>query len=301
MFNIVVFSSSSFSIPLLNRLVAAKKFNIYIITTPDQKKGRGQKKILNEIKLFAEEQKFICIAPERLKTPEVLEQVKSFQPDFMMIASYGKLIPSSLFSLSKYGGASPVKAAILNGDIETGVSIAEVTDRLDAGDIFAQEKTPIARDEYCEDLMNRLAHVGANLAIQTIENLTKGNLFKTPQNEAASSYAKKIEKDDGLIDWKCPAEMIYNQIRAYYPWPSAFTFLNGIRLKILEAKVCNDSSDATRTKTGTMTVKNKPPHLFVQTGDGSIEIVHLQPEGKTPITAVDFLNGYRLNTGDHLG
>ena len=304
--NIVFFGSSSFSIPVLERLIHSKHSVIQIVTTPDQKKGRGQKVQPSLIKTFAEAKSIPVLAPKKLKEPEIVKAIQSLVPDILVAASYGKLIPPSIFKLPKvaalnvhpsllprHRGASPIQQALLEGDAKTGVSIAEITAELDSGDIFAQVTVEIQPHENAQELSDRLAVLASNLIVSVVDQFSWNKVTRSPQDNSKATYAKKIDKDFGRIHWNQPANKIHNQIRACVPWPSAFTFLAGKRLKVLEAELLRQIQTAPPGKISGI----RHEGIEVQTQSGTLLIKRVQLEGRNEMSAYDFAMGQRLKTG----
>ena len=307
---IVFFGSSEFSIPVLEAILSSKYAVSQVITTPDRKKGRGQKIASSIVKTFSEERRLPVLTPEKLSMLEVVEKIKRAAPDFLIIASYGKMVPKSIFSipkiaslnvhpslLPKYRGASPIQSAILNGDTETGVSIAEVTSELDSGDIFAQMKTKIGENENAFELSDRLSKMAGKLLLEVIHQFEAGKISRTSQDSSKSVYAGKINKEAGKIDWRESAIKIHNQIRAYYPWPGALTLFHGKRLKILKAQVVESSAKQEKTP-GTILKIDSGGGIQIQTQTGILELLRLQPEGRREMSASEFARGERIKEGD---
>lgn len=264
------------------------------------------------VKAFAAGERLSVSTPEKLSTDDFVNKVKGLEPDIIVIASYGKLVPSSVFKLAKvaalnvhpsllpqYRGASPIQSAILEGEQKTGVSIAEITNQLDAGNVFGQTETEIGPDENAAELSQRLAELGGKLLLDVIGKIEHQTASKTPQDDARHTYAKKLERNSGLIHWHCSAREIHNQVRAFYPWPSAFTTFRGKRLKILRTELCsvrprNDGS----VVPGMIVVKKSAKTVCVQTQDGVLELLRVQLEGKREMGGFEFALGQRLKTGD---
>ena len=306
---ITFFGSSSFSIPVLKALLSSEHSVAQVVSTPDKKQGRGQKLGFSVVKTFALEQNLPILTPEKLSLPSVAESIKKREPDFMIVASYGKLIPSTIFKISriaplnvhpsllpKYRGASPIQQAILEGDQNTGVSIAGITSELDAGDVFAQAETRIGENENAHELEKRLSEIGAKLVLDVIKQFETGEILRKAQDSLKATYAKKIVRDSGRIDWTKSAANIHNQVRAFYPWPSAFTFFHGKRLKILETRKTNETTNMKRT--GTIIKIDKDKGLYVETGTGPLALVHVQLEGRKEMSAFDFAIGQRVQKGE---
>jgi len=309
---VIFFGSSSFSIPVLDELLRSSHEILHVITTPDQKKGRGQKVFPSPVKAFAKKNDLPFSSPSKLKNPDITDLIAQLQPDFIVVASYGKLIPASIFTrpklaplnvhpslLPRHRGASPLQMTLYEGDSESGVSIAEVTQDLDAGDVFAQTTTPLDENENAEQLSNRLALMGAKLTLEVMERFERGTVTRTAQDSALATYAKKIEKEFGRLRWGDSSARIHNQVRACTPWPSAFTFLNGKRLKILETRKLSELKSTNAP--GCVIKIDKDGTVAVQTKEGAIQLLRVQPEGKRVMSAYDFALGHHLNIGTSLG
>ena len=303
---IVFFGSSEFSIPVLSVLLNRHEV-VQIVTTPEQKKGRGQKRSGTVVKEFAIQHQLPFLEPEKLSNPDFVAQIQNLNSDFLVVASYGKLIPSSIFKLPKiaalnvhpsllpkHRGASPIQRAILEGDVKTGISIAEITKDLDAGDVFAQIETPIDLYENAHQLSERLSKLAAQLLLEVIEQQKNGNLKKSPQNLADATYAKKINKEEGKIDWSKPAQVIHNQVRGYDPWPGAFAFFQGKRLKILETELLQTKQETIPASI----VSIDRDGICVQTQSGSIRLKRVQLEGRKEVGAYEFALGQRIKKED---
>lgn len=307
---IVFFGSSEFSIPVLSSLLSTHNV-VHVVTLPEKKKGRGQKLSGTLVKDFAVDHKLPCSEPERLSDQRWADQIKALKPDFIVVTSYGKLIPASIFSLPKiaslnvhpsllpkYRGASPIQAAIFNGEKKTGISIAEVTKDLDTGDIFSQIETEILEDENSKQLSKRLSIIASKILLKLIDQFEKGAVTKSPQDSMQASYAKKIQKEDGQIDWNQSARQIHNQVRAYFPWPGAYTFFRSKRLKIIEAKISN--AQVVPGKPGQM-VDLSLNGIMVQAHPGYVELIKVQPEAGREMSSSEFARGQRLQKGEQLG
>lgn len=306
---ILFFGSSHFSIPVLKALSASRHSIVQVVTTRDQKKGRGQKMAASVVKHFALDNKLPVVSPEKLAQPKTVENIKALGPDFMVIASYGKMVPASVFSaakiaalnvhpslLPKYRGASPIHAALLAGEEKTGLSIAEVTSQLDAGDLFAQVEIDIGEDENALDLSGRLAKLGAETLLDLMDRFEQGNVIKKPQDHSKMTYAPKLERDSGRINWAMSADDIHNQVRAYYPWPSAFTIFRGKRLKILRTLRAQESGK--NMHPGTIVFDEGGNPLCVQTQTEPLAIVQVQLEGRREMGALEFARGQRIQNGE---
>ena len=310
---IVFFGSSDFSVPSLEFCVASKHKLVAVITTPDQPKGRGLRTQPNPVKERCAKLSLLTFAPRSLRDTDVKEKISTLKPDVFIVASYGKLIPESWLGipsqaalnihpslLPKYRGAAPIPWQILNGEKETGVSVAMVTKDLDAGDIVHQIRIPLEEDETTVSLTERLAQLAREALEAVILKLEKGRLDRIPQREAESSYARKLSKTDGYLDINESAIDLERKIRAFHPWPGAFVGFSAggwpkVPLRILEVKV--DSIACAEAKAGTLLEVNSKGFLRLQTGKGSLQIFKVQMPGRRAISGNEFANGQRLKTG----
>lgn len=260
------------------------------------------------MKAVAIERGLPIVQPERLRRETFEADFDALQVDLAVVAAYGKLLPAWLLAkprlgfinvhaslLPKYRGASPVHHAVMAGDEETGVTIMRVVEALDAGPMLAQERLPIGPDDTTAEIESALAALGARLAIETIDRMATGAVIETAQDDSQASYAPRLTKSAGLIDWTKPSGTIHNQVRGLIPWPLAYTFLNGSRLIVRRSRVAIErplSSEA-----GTV-VRLEGGGAGVFCGDGRVlEIVELQPEGKRVMSGHDALVGRLLVPG----
>lgn len=223
-----------------------------IITSPDKKQGRGMKLESSPVAKFAEENKILCLKPEKLDN-SLVDKLREYKPDLNIVVAYGKIIPENMLKLPKLGsinvhysllplyrGASPVESAILGGEQKTGVSIQKMIHRLDAGDVLVSQETNISPEEKAPELKNRLALIGGNLLVKILPDIVNGKISPVTQTEDKATYAKKIQKIDGLIDLDQDPVKNYNKFRAYFEWPRTFFFKNGKRFIITEAVLENE-------------------------------------------------------------
>ena len=308
---IVFFGTPQFAVPTLESLVASRHRVALVVTQPDRRRGRGQQVTDAPVKAAARRHNVPVYQPERLRDPAVVDFIRQYNPDVGVVAAYGKLIPADLLVLPprgmlnvhasllpKYRGAAPVHRAIINGERETGVTIMKVVEALDAGDMLAKTTLPINTDDTSEEIEQALAGAGARLLLDTLDQLETGNVRAEPQDDAASTYAARLTKEEGLVDWTLSAAQIHNRVRGLYPWPHAYSFLDGARLVILRTRV-EDGTDAP-SQAGTV-VRVTPSAIEVATGSGRLAITELQPEGRRPMTTRDFLAGRPVPPGAKFG
>jgi len=292
---IVYLGSSDISVEPLKTLIENCYKITALITQPDKSSGRKKAKI-SKIKVFAEDKGLKVFEP--LNKDELDRTVEKLRPDLAIVFSYGIIIKAETLAKPKYGfinihpslipryrGPSPIQTALLNGDNITGVSILKVMPEMDAGPILMQKETKLEKKDNLFTLENKLSKIGSELLIKTLENLD--NLKGEEQNDSEATYTKIFKKEDGKIDWFKSAEEINNMTRAFSPWPSAFTILEGKVLKILETEVLEDTFSNT---VGEIKIENN--EILVQTGKGVLEIKKIQLEGKNPVSVKEFINGY---------
>jgi len=311
---LVFFGSSDFSIPLLEACLESPVEIVLVITTPDQKKGRGLQTQPNIVRQFCLDRSLACEAFETLKNSESLAQVKSLQPDIFVVASYGKIIPSAWLEvprqarlnvhpslLPRHRGAAPLNWPILEGDQETGLCIAEITAKLDSGDIFYCKKIPLQAHSDSHTLGQQLAGVGKEALADLLARLSRAEtLPRQPQDESSASYARKLQKDDGRLSWKDSAETFDRKIRGLKPWPGAFILLDDQPLVLLKASL-ESLEPNPAAEPGTLLAVHKDGSISLQTGRGVLRLEQVKPAGKGMMTAADFIRGRRLQPGARLG
>lgn len=309
---VIFFGSSDFSLAALKACIRSGKTILLVITTPDKKKGRGLMESPTPVKQFAIKNGLAVESPENLKSPDLLEKIKALKPDLFVVSSYGKMIPASWLKIPSryalnvhpsllplYRGAAPINWPLLNNDKITGVSIAEVTENLDAGDIFYQTQITIRPDHDSANLTAELAELSAKALESVFSEIdSKKQLSRKTQNDAASTYAQKLTKENGRIKWDKSAEEIFGQIRGLLPWPIAFTSLAGEPLQILKASISAETFPAQRP--GSIAGLSSAG-LCVQTGKGILCIEKLKPAGKKEMPALDYARGKRIQPGQRMG
>ncbi len=303
---VIFWGSPEFAVPFLAGLLK-KGFEVpLVVTQPDKPKGRKKEPQPTAVKEFAVKQGLKVFAPKKLKgNINLIEVLRREEPDYFVVMAYGKILPPEILEipaiapvnvhaslLPKYRGAAPIQWAIMNGERETGITIMIMNERMDEGDILAQERVPIRFDDYIEDLEQRLISTGVDLLIKTLIEFSEGKIKPQPQI-GEPSYAPLIKKEDGKINWSEDAVSIYNKIRALTRWPTAYTFLNGKRINIYRALPLDVESSE---KPGTIVRAEK--ELLVSTGKGILSILELQREGKKRLPVKDFLAGARLKAGE---
>jgi len=294
----VFFGTSEVSKEILEALIEADIEVPAVVTTPDRVSSRRGKSSPNAVSVFAESKGISLLKGE--KPGEFASKLAELETDFIVVADYGKLIPKEVLEipgkgpvnvhyslLPKYRGASPVKFAILNGEDETGVTIMLMDEKLDEGPILAQEEVTIAPDDNHSSLLQKLNVVGKKLLITTLADYYEGKIRPVPQDESFATYAKKLRREDGRIDWNSDADKVERMVRAFRNWPSAWTTMDTKSVKIIEAKSVNNNI----VQSAPGRVCNVDGKLYVECGDStSLLIERLQIEGKREISGSDFLN-----------
>jgi methionyl-tRNA formyltransferase len=304
---VVFFGTPAFAVPTLDAVLASPHTVVAVVTQPDRPRGRGHKVADAPVKARALEAGLAVLQPLRLKDPSFLTELAALDADIGVVAAYGKILPESVLAtprlgmvnvhaslLPRYRGAAPVHRAIIAGELETGVTIMRVVKALDAGPMLAEARRPIGPDETSEEVERHLALLGAPLLVATIDHLSSGTADEKPQDDAASTYAPRLTKEDGAIDWAWPACRIHNLVRGLHPWPHAYSFLQGGRIILRRTSPVGGNLAMAAGEV----VRAHGDDLHVSTGDGDISLVELQVEGKRPMSAREFLAGHRLRTGD---
>jgi methionyl-tRNA formyltransferase len=296
----------------LQALVAASEFEVVsVVTQPDQPKGRGLKLQPSPVKEIALRENLPVLQTERAREENFIKQLAALQSELIAVAAYGQILPKAILDLPRHGclnvhtsllpkyrGAAPIQHAILNGDSETGVRIMQMDVGLDTGDMLAQETTAIQASDNSQTLHDRLAEIGAKLLVKTIPDYVSGKIQPRPQPSEGVTYAGKIKKQDGQIDWSQPARVIWNRVRAMVPWPGAFTHLAGPPqqlLKIWEAETVERTGE-----TGCVLQADRSG-IVIACGSEALRILTLQREGGRRLNAAEFLTGHPLRVGQKVG
>ena len=301
-----------FAVPTLESIVAAGHEVVSVITQPDRPKGRRQELSPSPVKAAALRLGVPVYQPERIRRPESAAHLRELAPDLMVVVGYGQIIPQSIIDMAplgiinvhgsllpKYRGAAPIQWAILNGDAQTGVTIMKMDAGLDTGPMLTQATTPIASTDNAQTLHDRLAELGGELLVKTIPDFVAGKITQQPQPAEGVNYARKISKEDGLIDWSQPSQVIWNRVRGFTPWPGAFTHFpvesQPRLLKVWSAEVEPNLSGAPGT------ILRADKDVVVACGQQALRILQLQREGGRRMTAQEFLAGHPLAAGSRLG
>ncbi|HEY0551163.1 MAG TPA: methionyl-tRNA formyltransferase [Verrucomicrobiae bacterium] len=296
---------------VLEALLAEEAFNVVaVVTQPDQPKGRDLKLQPSAVKELALKKNLPVLQPGRARDEIFITQVRELAPDLIVVAAYGQILPQSLLDiprfgclnvhtslLPKYRGAAPIQWAIINGDAETGVTIMKMDAGLDTGAIVSEERTPILPEDDSQTMHDRLAHLGSALLTQTIPDYVAGKIVPRPQPAEGASYARKIIKEDGRLDWSQPALALWNRVRGLTPWPGTFTsFQNAGALGLIKIWRV-EHLEILSGVPGEILSANRDG-IVVACGAGALRILELQREGGKRLSAQQFLAGQPLRAGD---
>ncbi len=306
---LVFCGTPQFAAPTLRKLVETGFRIPLVVTQPDRPRGRGMGLAASPVKQCALELNLQITQPARIKeNSEFRAQLQSIKPDGIIVVGYGRMIPQWMLDLPplgnlnlhasllpKYRGAAPVQWAIANGESSSGVTTMKIDAGLDTGDILLQQEVPIAPNDTSETLASQLAHMGADLMIETLRGLQLGSIKPHPQDHAKATLAPILTREDGRINFRRPAQEICNRLRGFQPWPGAFTVFREKNLHIWDAAVVPEKIAAV----GELRIESNS--VFVGCGGNILELLQLQPEGKKRMSAKDFIHGYHPKTGEKLG
>jgi len=308
---IVFMGTPAFACPSLERLLSGPDAVVALVCQPDRPRGRGLALVAPETKQLALARGVPVLQPQRLRDPAFQEQLRGLAPDLIVVAAYGKILPRSVLDIPPHGsinvhasllprhrGAAPIQWAILAGDRVTGVTIMMMNEEMDAGDVLLERRTPITDDDTAGTLGDRLAHLGAAALAEAVDGLQQGTLRPRPQPSEGVIFAPRIEREQGRLDWRRPADELARTVRAFAPAPSAFTTLGGQVLKVHRA-VAEPGGRATSAP-GTV-LDAGPGGILVTTGAGRLLLLEVQLEGRRRLSAADFLAGHRVPAGTCLG
>jgi len=280
-----------------------------VVTRPDRPAGRGQKSIPSPVRRVAESRGMPVVAPEKIRDPELLETLKGWNPEIIVVVAYGRILPKTILDLAPYGclnvhysllpkyrGAAPAAWTIIKGESTAGVTTMKLVEKMDAGPIYLQEATEVASDETTGSLQAKLTPVGARLLLETLRRLKLGSLMPQEQEESRVTFAPLLKKEDGLIDWTQPAMMIERRVRGFNPWPGAYSHIGGKLLKIHRAKLV--TADIAGSPGEVM--RADTDGLWVATSSGFLGLEEVQLENRKRLSGVEFLRGARIKPGDRL-
>ncbi len=293
-----------FAVPPLQSLIAAGNDIVGVVTRIDKPAGRGKVLTTPAVKLAAEQSGVPVFQLKRVRDPSSIEAIGAMRPEAIVVAAYGQILPKELLALPKYGcinihasllpayrGAAPINWAIINGETRTGITIMQMDEGMDTGAVLAQEGTPIDPRDTAGTLTEKLSELGSWLIVDSLSRIESGGLPAVPQDPGKATMAPLLGKKDGLIDWGMTAGEIHNRVRGLSPWPGAYGFLDGRLIKVLETEVAEGAGEP-----GALHEQGRDV-LTAGTGKGMLRIVRLQPEGKKPMSAAEFLRGHRNVNG----
>ncbi|HYA36774.1 MAG TPA: methionyl-tRNA formyltransferase [Candidatus Methylomirabilis sp.] len=307
--NLIFAGTPAFAVPALDALRHAGHVIHAVYTQPDRPAGRGRQLTASPVKQCAVKYGIEIRQPEVLHGQE--QRLRDDAPDAMIVIAYGLLLPSAILAIPRHGcinvhasllprwrGAAPIPRAIEAGDSVTGVSIMQMEAGLDTGPVLAEAATPITEIDSAQTLHDRLARLGAETLISTLERMTRGEILPSPQDATYACYAKKLRKDEAPIDWRLPALALHRKIRALNPWPVASTIWHGQTLRLWDVGPLEEQR---APGTAGTIVQADASGVRVLTGNGVLNVTRLQAHGGKALAARDFLNGHRLTAGDRLG
>lgn len=313
----IFMGTPDFAVPALEALIKSDFIEVVaVITNPDRPVGRKQITTPPPVKILAGKYGIPVLQPDSIKKPEWIEKIKELNPELIIVAAFGQIIPKEILNIPKYKtlnihgsllpelrGPSPIPYAILEGHQKTGNTIMLVDEQMDHGQILAQKELQLTEKETAETLFEKMAKMGANLLMEILPLWIEGKIMPQEQNHSEATYCKIIAREDGKINWQKSAEEIERQIRAFTPWPGTYCFFkdqnnNQKRLKILEADVAEVEPpldlevQPPKIEHG-LIFTNDNSDLLVQTGKDCLKLIKVQPEGKNPLSIEEFLNGYK--------
>ncbi len=306
---IVFMGTPDFAVSTLKALISNFEV-IGVFTQPDKFVGRHHVLTPPPVKVCAEAEGIPVYQPKTLRDGAALDILKQLNPDVIVVVAYGKILPNEILAFPKYGcinvhasllpelrGAAPIQWSIVEGHEKTGVTTMYMNDGIDTGDMLLKSETPIFDDDNFESLHNRLADMGAKLICETLNGLENGSIERIVQDESLATYASIITKEMGKIDFQKTATEIRNLVRGFDPWPAAFTFWNGKRLKVISATVCDE-----KTELEAATVCSADGGIFVACGEGTVlRLDMVQLEGSKAMQSFELLRGHKIEKGMKLG
>jgi methionyl-tRNA formyltransferase len=308
---IVYMGTPEFAVPSLYQLLMAGHDVCLVVTQPDRRRGRGHKMKPSPIKEVAEEFGIPVFQPARIKVPEAIDFICSQKPELIVVVAYGQILPSEILRCPEYGsinvhgsllpayrGPAPIQRAIMDGESVTGVTTMYMDETMDTGDIILQKQIEILPDTTCGELAQKLSELGAELLLETVDQIQWGVAPRIPQNDELATYAPFIKSEDEIIDWSRTAVQIHNQIRGLNPRPGAYTRVDDIKIKVFQSRIIEN--DVPGSIPGEVTEVNDEG-FAVQTGQGTLLALEVQRAGKKRMSTGQFLKGFDINPGLRLG
>ncbi|MEO7652454.1 MAG: methionyl-tRNA formyltransferase [Bryobacteraceae bacterium] len=305
---IIFLGTPAFAVPTFEHVLSAGHVVLEVVTQPDRPKGRGQQFAASPVKEAALRAGLPVYQPERIRRPEAVEHLRGLAADAMVVVGYGQIIPQSIIDMPRYGilnvhasllpkyrGAAPVQWSIVNGETRTGVTTMQIDAGLDTGDILLHAETGIGMEETSVELASRLSSMGAALLVETLAGLEGGTIAPRKQDDAQATYAPILKKEDGAISWRAPAAAIHNRVRGLLPWPGAYTSFRGQTLHIWKTRLAAGVGAAPGG------LRRAGRTLLASCGEGMLELLEVQQEGKKRISGEAFANGQRLVDNESFG
>ena len=303
---LIFMGTPDFAVPCLESLINAGHEVLGVFTQPDKPVGRKQIMTPPDVKVCAVKHGLTVYQPNSMRDGTAMEIIRELDPEVMVVAAYGKILPKEMLDFPRYGcinvhgsllpkyrGAAPIQWSVINGDAETGVTIMQMGEGVDTGDILLQRAIPIGVDDTAESMFEKLSNLGGEAIVEALDLLERGKLVPEKQDESLATHASMLNKEIALIDWNKTGTQVHNLVRGLYSWPIAYTILGGKKLKIIRTSPCEKSG-----KAGTVIALDP---LTVACGDGSVIIRELQLEGKKRMDSKTFLVGHQLTIGEQLG
>lgn len=313
---IVFMGTPEFAVGALEKIIEAGHQVVSVVTQPDKPKGRGKELQMTPVKICAMAHAIPVFQPVKIKAPEAVKILREYEADIFVVAAFGQILSEEILAMPKYGcvnihasllpkyrGAGPIQWAIIDGEKKTGVTIMQMDKGLDTGDMLLQKEVEIDKRETGDSLHDKLAAAGADLIVEALPQIEAGKLTPRRQNDEESCYAKMLHKSMGKIDWNMPAEKLDCLIRGLLSWPGAYTVFRGKNLKIWEEEPVLPGellAEPLEAEPGGI-VRVEKDAFYVQCGDGILKVLSVQMEGKKRMSVRDFLLGYPMKPGEHLG
>ncbi len=307
---VVFMGSPTWAVPCLQRLLDGPDEVVAVYCQPDKRAGRGRRMTPPPVGMCAKDLCVPLYQPRGLRNHDVIDELAALEPDLIVVVAYGKILPPRVLALPRHGcinvhfsllpawrGAAPVQYAIIAGDDTCGVTTMLMDEGMDTGPVLLKRSEPIRPEDTTASLGERLTVLGADLLGDTLEQLRAGTLVATPQDDAEASYARLLSKDVGQLDWSRSAVELERLVRGTFPWPGAFTFRDGRRVKVLRALLVDHDGE---TAPGTVVDAGRAG-VTVACGEGFLSLVEVQPEGKRRMDAPSFVNGFRVQPGEVWG
>lgn len=302
----VFMGTPDFAVDCLKALASSRHEVVAVFSQPDKPRGRKMVMTPPDVKVAAEEYGIKVFQPSTLRDGQAYEILREIAPDVIVVVAYGKIIPADILALPRYGcvnvhasllphlrGAAPIQRSVLNGDRETGITIMQLDEGLDTGDILLQKAVPIGEDETSGQLFDRLKVIGADMLLEALDGIEAGTLTPVSQDDSLADYAQMLEKSEAPVDWSMPASRVHDHVRGMDPWPVAYTLINGKKVKLFGSKLSSLRGNAAGE------IVELGGSFTVCCGDGGcVSFSELQAEGKSRLTAAEFNRGSRLSVGD---